>query len=65
MIVEDEECENCGMFEVPLKDGHCEGCICLKCGRTAIDCGGSMNGVGWCDECEEAFEIEFRNGGAS
>lgn len=50
------ECDNCGKFDVPLTDGHCQGCICLRCNRGALDCGGSMNEFGWCDECELRFQ---------
>ena len=46
------ECENCGMIDVPLVRDCCEGCRCLCCKRTAIECGRSMNEMGWCDECE-------------
>ena len=48
-----DECANCGMIDVPLVDGHCVGCTCASCGRTAEDAGGSMNDMGWCDRCEE------------
>lgn len=50
------ECDNCGMIEVPLKEGHCEGCICLKCKRGALECGSSMNAAGWCNSCEATFQ---------
>lgn len=30
-------CENCDMTDVPLDRGHCEGCICLCCKRTAAE----------------------------
>ena len=49
------ECDNCGMIDVPLSDGYCEGCICLKCKRNAGETGCSMNDMGWCDDCEEEF----------
>jgi hypothetical protein len=49
---EDDECVNCGMIDVPLKDGHCSGCICLSCKKTAEEAGGSMNDMGWCNACE-------------
>jgi len=40
----DDECENCGMIDVPLdKDGFCEGCMCTCCGAH-----GSMDEVGMC-----------------
>lgn len=52
----DEECNNCGMIDVPLTafatGGYCDGCVCLHCKRDAGECGGSMNDMGWCDECE-------------
>ena len=47
------ECENCGMIEVPLKDGHCEGCICDMCEKTAAECGCSMNDGGVCEDCNK------------
>ena len=47
------ECDNCGMTNVPIQKGHCYGCICQRCGATAIDAGGSMSEMGWCEDCEE------------
>jgi len=52
------ECENCGMVGQPLVRDHCAGCICQKCERTAAECGGSMNDMGWCDDCESLLELE-------
>jgi hypothetical protein len=47
------ECENCGMFDVPLiKDDCCIGCICQRCGKSAFEAGRSMNDMGWCEACE-------------
>jgi hypothetical protein len=43
-----DECENCGMVDVPLDEGFCVGCTCAHCGTH-----GSMNDMGWCDACEE------------
>jgi hypothetical protein len=50
---DEDECQNCGMIDVPLVDGHCIGCTCASCGRTAEDAGGSMTDLGWCGRCEE------------
>lgn len=44
----DDECENCGMIDEPLLDGHCAGCTCLRCGAN-----GTMSAMGWCAACEE------------
>jgi hypothetical protein len=42
------ECENCGMVDVPLvKDDCCAGCVCQRCGKSAVDVGRSMNDMGW------------------
>jgi len=49
---EEAGCENCGMIDVPLKDGFCAGCICERCGRNAGTVGRSMNDMGWCEDCE-------------
>lgn len=59
-LYDENECQNCGMIDVPLRDGHCEGCICLNCKRGALDCGSSMNAAGWCDECEQNLKKEKR-----
>lgn len=42
------ECENSGMSDIPVTDGFCDGCKCVRCGAR-----GSMNSMGWCDVCEE------------
>jgi hypothetical protein len=52
MIESSDKCENCGMIDVPLDRGHCVGCVCRNCKRTAWEAGGSMNDQGWCDQCE-------------
>lgn len=50
-----DECQNCGMIDVPLYRDHCWGCICDCCGRTAEEVKGSMNCMNWCDECENTL----------
>jgi hypothetical protein len=52
MNPDDSECENCGMIDVPLKNGFCSGCICQRCKKDAGEASGSMNDMGWCEECE-------------
>jgi hypothetical protein len=52
------ECENCGMLNVPLTRYHCSGCICLHCGKTAFEAGGSMNDMNWCDACEKELQSD-------
>ncbi len=52
------ECENCGMVDVPLvKDDCCAGCVCQRCGKSAVDVGRSMNDMGWCDDCEALLRL--------
>ncbi len=59
----DDECQNCGMIDVPLDRNHCEGCICAMCKRTAEECGRSMNDMGWCDQCETQLQKDrYRSG---
>ena len=49
---EEPECDNCGMIDMPLSDGYCEGCICLRCKKNAGEVGQSMTDMGFCDRCE-------------
>lgn len=56
------ECENCGMIDVPLKDGHCDGCICECCGKTALEAGCSMNDVNWCQACDDDLHVIVEEG---
>ena len=45
-------CDNCGMIDVPLSDGYCAGCICLRCKKNAGELGQSMTDMGFCEPCE-------------
>lgn len=54
-----EECLNCGMIDVPLTRDCCQGCICLKCKKTAVEAGCSMNEYGWCNSCEEELRKDL------
>jgi hypothetical protein len=40
------------MIDVPLSDGYCAGCICLRCKKNAGEVGQSMTDMGFCDKCE-------------
>ena len=42
-------CLNCGMIEVPLTNGFCEGCTCWACNGH-----GSLDSYGLCRECADA-----------
>jgi len=57
--MDETECQNCGMIDVPLLRNHCDGCICLQCKRTAEESSCSMNEAGWCNACEAEFQVEF------
>lgn len=52
VAVEEPECDNCGMIDVPLSDGYCAGCICLRCKKNAGELGQSMTDMGFCEPCE-------------
>jgi hypothetical protein len=56
MDTQEVECDNCGMIDVPLIDGYCDGCICVNCKKNAGEVGCSMNGMGWCDKCERKLK---------
>lgn len=58
LMAGETECENCGMVDVPLvKDDCCAGCVCQRCGKSAVDVGRSMNDMGWCDDCEALLRL--------
>jgi len=58
------KCENCGMVDVPLKDGFCNGCTCSSCGaHGSMDAGGMCSDVLFSYKACQAKQAEKLVGG--